>query len=117
VPASFVAADLDIGGSGSFTGVIDPAKGQMCYMLDAAGIGHPTAAKIEAAGAGASGQAVVTLQAPTGGSSGDCAAIPANVARDLLAHPKGYALVIDTAAYPGGALRAPLTSGGPRGAG
>jgi len=101
-PQPAVTASFE-GRSGSFSGVIDRDKGEMCYLLNAAGIAGATAAKIVSD----KGAVAVDLQPPIGGASGTCAAIGADTAKALLDHPDNYWLQIDSATYPQ-ATMAPL---------
>jgi hypothetical protein len=101
-PHPAVTASFE-GRSGSFSGVIDKDKGEMCYLLNAAGIAGASAAKIVSD----KGAVAVNLQPPVGGASGTCAPIAADTARALLDHPGNYWLQIDSATYPQ-ATMAPL---------
>jgi hypothetical protein len=94
------------GRNANFTGVVDPAAGQLCYLLNVAGIPGVTGAKIVTD----KGQPVVNLETPADGSSGTCASIGADVAKALLASPGNYVVQVDNAAYPQGAATAPLSA-------
>lgn len=93
---------------GQFTGVVDPPKGQFCYILNVTGLEQPTAAHVHAGGQGENGAPVITLEAPAEGSSGGCQPIAADLASALLANPAGYYVNVHTAAQPDGALRGQL---------
>ncbi len=108
-PANQPAITASLGPASSFTGVIDPMKHQLCYMLDAPAVQHPTGAHIDMGKAGKMGKAVVTLQTPADGSAGACQAIPADVAMALAKNPRAYSIDVDTAAFPHGAVTAQLT--------
>lgn len=101
-------ADLGLGGPGSFTGVLDQATGQLCYMLEAPGL-DGTAAHIHVGAAGQDGAPVVPLAAPKGGAGGGCVAVKPDVAKALLANPAGYYVNVHTAADPMGAARGQLS--------
>jgi hypothetical protein len=101
-------ANLDIGGSGNFTGVLDRQTNELCYILNADGVDQPTAAHIHVGGPGESGQPVVPLETPDDGASGACVAVEASVAQALVANPGGYYVNIHNAAYPQGVVRAQL---------
>jgi hypothetical protein len=103
-PQPAVTASFE-GRSGSFTGIVDTEKGELCYLLNAAGIAGATSARIITD----KGQPAVTLQPPVGGASGTCAAIGADTAKALLDHPERYWLEIGNATYPQATL-APLHS-------
>ncbi|WP_164549689.1 CHRD domain-containing protein [Altericroceibacterium xinjiangense] len=101
-----ISAPLNIGGAGSFTGVIDPATREMCYGLNAPGLGQPTSAYIRPSAEGS--RPVLTLETPVNGASGACTVLPADLARSLTANPSAYTLEVATAMYPNGAVRAQL---------
>ena len=69
-PSPSITASLDIGGSGNFSGVLD--NGQLCYIINAAGLANPTAAVIRSGKKSDNGAVVMNLRAPVGGSVGDC---------------------------------------------
>lgn len=100
-------------GGGNFTGVVDPPKGQFCYLLNVAGLGAATAAHIHVGAAGETGGPVITLDAPVEGSSSGCQPIAADLAAALLANTEGYYVNVHTAQQPAGALRGQLTGKGP----
>lgn len=108
-PAPAVTASFE-GRSANFTGVVDPDQGQMCYLLNVAGIAGATGAKIVAGQPDKPGQVAVNLQPPTDGASGTCYTIGADAAKALLDHPERYYLEVDNATYPQGAAFAPLRS-------
>ncbi len=93
---------------GQFTGVVDPPKGQFCYLLNVSGIAPATAAHVHVGGAGENGAPVITLAAPTDGASGGCQPIAADLAQKLLANPGGYYVNVHNAAFPGGVIRGQL---------
>ena len=103
-PSPSVSASLDIGGSGNFTGVID--KGQLCYMINAAGIDNPTAAVIRSGKKADAGAVVMNLKPPVGGASADCAPIADDLARKLVKNAGDYWFTIQSAQYPQGAAGA-----------
>jgi len=106
-PSPAITASFE-GSSANFTGVVDPDSGQLCYLLNVAGIDGATAAKIVTGEPGKPGPAAVTLQPPADGSSGTCASIGADTAKALLANPGKYYLEVDNSAYPQGAAFAPI---------
>lgn len=103
-----LSADLGIGDTGGFTGVLDPKTNKLCYLLSAPGVDKPTAAHIHKGAAGENGAPVVTLQAPTDGTSGACVDLKPDVAKALLASPEGYYVNVHNAVYPAGAVRGQL---------
>jgi hypothetical protein len=100
-PQPAVVASFE-GRGGNFTGIVDKDKGELCYLLNVAGVDGANAAKIVSD----KGAVAVNLQAPVGGASGSCAAIGADTARALLDHPERYWVQIDSAAYPQAAMAA-----------
>jgi hypothetical protein len=97
-------------GSGRITVIVDPPKGQVCYMFfDVYGIGTPTAAHIHVGAEGKAGNPVVTLQPPVGGSSSGCQPIAADLAQSIVSNPAGYYVNVHTAEFPSGALRGQLS--------
>lgn len=106
-PSPSITASLDIGGSGNFSGIMD--KGQLCYMINAAGIDNPTAAVIRSGKKSDNGAVVMTLRPPVGGASADCAPIADDLARKLVRNAKDYWFEIDSATYPQGAAGAWLS--------
>lgn len=110
-PANDPAITATLGAlrSGSFTGVIDPAKNQLCYMLNAPAVHSPTAAHIHKGKPDTAGSPVVTLKAPTDGASGGCQTIPASLAQALESNPHAFYVDVDNATFPHGAVSAQLT--------
>lgn len=96
------------GRNANFTGVIDPNSGQMCYLLNAAGIDGATSAKIVSGTPDKPGAVAVNLQPPTEGTSGTCYSVGADTAKALLDHPERYYLEVDNGTYPTGAAVAML---------
>jgi hypothetical protein len=100
-----ITARLDIGGGGNFTGLIDSGKNELCYMLDAAGIGQATRAVIE----DAQGAPLITLATPDArGGAGECKTISPAATKALLSDADDYALEVDSKTHPDGEVRAPL---------
>jgi hypothetical protein len=104
-PAPSITASLNVGGSGNFTGVFENKR--LCYMINAAGITNPTAARIVALKPEKNGEVMVQLKPPVGGASGDCVPVSDEVARRLVKNSENFAVAIDTATYPN-AVWAPL---------
>ena len=104
-------ADLDWGNAdGQITVVVDPPKGKACYIMNVTGLADVTAAHIHTGGPGETGGPVLTLEAPSDGSSGACVDIAADLSAALLANPGGYYVNVHTRTQPGGAIRGQLRS-------
>ena len=100
------AGDPD--GSGTATFRINSGKGQLCYTLRVRDIDPATAAHIHEAPPGVAGPVVVPLDAPTGGSSSNCANIGRELAREIIAAPEDYYVNVHNVDFPGGAIRGQL---------
>jgi hypothetical protein len=102
-PHPVLSADLGLGGTGHFDAVDDRDKGQLCYMLFAAGVQNPTGAFI---GDGKSNASVLALQVPVGGTSGGCVDIGKDLADKLVDHAGDYSVYVQSTAYPNGVAAA-----------
>jgi hypothetical protein len=98
----------DPDGSGSAMVRINAGQRQLCYTLSVTGIEAATAAHIHEAPAGATGDVVVHLQAPTSGMSSGCVSISREMARDLIQNPQDYYINVHNDEYPAGAVRGQL---------
>lgn len=105
-----LTADLDIGNTGTFTGLLNPEMTRMCYILNAGPIEQPTAVRILSGAPGEGGEVVLQLKTPASGSSAACVDLQADVARAMVENPEGYRLAISNAAYPQGYISAPLVA-------
>jgi hypothetical protein len=94
--------------SGSFSGVINPATNQLCYMIEAPAVRNPTAAHIDQGSPAKPGAPVLTLQVPVNGSAGACQTLPANVTQGLVSNPGSYYVDIANSRFPKGVVRAKL---------
>jgi len=98
-----LAAKLVGPGSGHVTVVVDPPKGQLCYMFfSVAGLGAPTAASLNAGD-----RSVATLAAPKDGTASGCQPIAADAAQAIVANPAGYTVTVQV---PGGVLSGQLAA-------
>jgi hypothetical protein len=98
----------DPDGKGTATVTINAARTQVCYKLNVSGIAKATMAHIHKGAVGKDGPPVITLKAPTTGSSHDCVAVEAALGKDLAADPDDYYVNVHNADYPGGAIRGQL---------
>jgi hypothetical protein len=104
-PAPSIAASLDIGGAGNFTGVFENQR--LCYMINAPGLDNPTRVRIASLKPEKNGEVLLELKPPVGGASADCVPVTDEVAKRLVKNAGNFAIAIDTAAYPNAAW-APL---------
>ena len=91
-------------GQGNVTVVIDPPKGTVCYIMNLSGLENVTMAHIH----GPDDRPVITFEVPTGGSSGGCQPIAADLSAAILANPAAYYANVHTRAQPAGAIRGTL---------
>ena len=100
-------AGLD--GIGFAAVTLNPGQGLVCYELSVSGIAPATAAHIHEAPFGEAGDVVVTLGAPTDGSSSGCVEVDRALVKDILQNPSEYYVNVHNAEYPLGALRGQLS--------
>lgn len=106
--AAEVPGPGDPDGTGMADLRINPGQMQICYTLTVANIDPARAAHIHEAPAGAAGPVVVTLDAPTDGSSEGCASVTRELALEILKSPEDYYVNVHNARYPAGAVRGQL---------
>lgn len=104
-----VPAAGDPDGFGTATLRVNPGRRELCYTLEVSGIEPATLAHIHRAPAGSSGAPVVTLEAPTSGTSSDCVEVARALAGAILRNPADYYVNVHNDEYPGGALRGQLS--------
>src|SRR5215218_2250441 len=80
-------------------------KAKVCYKLEVERIKPATAAHIHRGGPSVAGPIVVTLKAPTDGSSEGCEAISKQLSKKLREHPSRYYVNVHNDPYPDGAIR------------
>ena len=83
-------------------------KAKVCYELEVERIKEATAAHIHRGGPNVAGPVVVTLKAPTDGSSEGCKAISEQLSKELRKHPSRYYVNVHNDPYPDGAVRGQL---------
>ncbi len=90
--------------------VFSTGGGVICYVIETDKIAPATAAHIHEAAAGSNGPVVVTLSAPSNGSSAGCIDTKnADLAADItLLESSNYYVNVHNAEYTGGAIRAQL---------
>ena len=107
--AAEVPGPGDTDGAGTAEVTVDVPDKKVCYELTVSGIEPATMAHIHLGAAGAGGGVVVSLEAPTDGSSEGCVEdIDAKLAAQLLARPSQYYVNVHNTAFPDGALRGQL---------
>ena len=107
--AAEVPGPGDPDGSGTAEVTLNPGRGEVCFDLAASGIAPATAAHIHEAPVGDFGDVVVTLVAPTSGTSSDCVDADRDLVRAIIRHPSAYYVNVHNADFPGGALRGQLS--------
>jgi hypothetical protein len=107
--AAEVPGPGDPDGSGSATITVSRSTNQVSYSLSVANIDAATAAHIHRGVAGVAGPVVVTLSAPSAGSSNGTVGIDAALAKALFTEPWKYYVNVHNAEYPGGAVRGQLS--------
>lgn len=98
----------DPDGSGSAEITVVDATDNVCFDLEVRNIGAATAAHIHRGEAGVSGPPVVTLEAPSDGSSDGCISAPGGLADEIYANPAGFYVNVHNSEYPAGAIRGQL---------
>ncbi len=83
-------------------------KAKVCYELEVERIKPATAAHIHRGGPSVAGPIVVTLKAPTDGSSSGCVAISQSLSKKLQENPRQYYVNVHNKPYPEGAIRGQL---------
>lgn len=103
-----VSTPGDPDGFGSATVSVNPGQERVCYSLSVSDIEPAAAAHIHFGEAGTSGPVVVTLSAPSGGSSQGCASVSRDIAKNVIKNPESYYINVHNAEYPAGAVRGQL---------
>ena len=106
--AAEVPGPGDPDGSGmAEVNVVDDVD-RICYKVQVAGIAPATAAHIHRGAAGTSGPPVVTLDAPTDGSSEGCTEASDALAEEIENNPSSFYVNVHNSEYPDGAVRGQL---------
>jgi hypothetical protein len=99
----------DPDGMGSFNATINQGQGSITYELTVSGIDPATAAHIHIGDPTVAGAVVVTLEAPTdGSSSGTITGIDPAIIKAIRKNPENYYVNVHNATYPAGAIRGQL---------
>jgi hypothetical protein len=83
-------------------------KAKVCYELEVERIKPAIAAHIHQGGPNVAGDIVVTLKAPTDGSSEGCTPISKQLSKNLRDNPFHYYVNVHNRPYPDGAIRGQL---------
>jgi hypothetical protein len=106
-----IAEQPDLGdpdGTGSAVLRMRVGQARVCFKLDVQNIGTAAAAHIHKGGPEESGPVVVTLGAPTSGTSAGCVKAARLTVKDILANKAAYYVNVHTADFQGGAVRGQL---------
>jgi hypothetical protein len=101
--------DADADGYGTFSASFN--GNVLCYGIQVAKIGPPTAAHIHQGGVNVNGPIRVALTAPTTGLTGasaKCQSVPAAQATAIKQNPAAFYVNVHNGAFPNGALRGQL---------
>jgi hypothetical protein len=93
-------------GSGSTAITIRVGQSTLCYTLSVTGLTNVTAAHIHRASTGAP---VVTLTAPTAGTSSDCVTVERALLREIVANPAAFYVNVHTSTHPDGQVQGNLS--------
>ena len=101
----------DLDGTGTAEITVNVPQRRVCYELTVSGIDPATAAHIHPGAAGTTGPPLITLEAPTDGSSSGCVDdLDAQLVAQLLARPYEYYVNVHNATHPPGAVRGQLAA-------
>ena len=106
--AAEVPGPGDTDGTGTAQITVNSGQNRICYKLRVSNIAPATAAHIHEAAPTAAGPVVVTLGAPTRGTSSGCVTVTRALALEILKDPGDYYVNVHNAAFPGGAVRGQL---------
>ena len=106
--AAEVPGPGDPDGTGTAQITVNAGQKQVCYKLRVSNIAPATAAHIHEAAPTAAGPVVVTLGAPTSGTSSGCVTVTRALALEILKDPGDYYVNVHNAAFPAGAVRGQL---------
>jgi hypothetical protein len=102
----------DLGGRGFAFLLVSADRTKICYLLAVSHLqGDVILAHIHQAPKGVNGPIVVPLTPPIGGSSADCATVPADLGSAIVDSPENYYVNVHTTVFPMGAIRGQLRPG------
>jgi len=105
--ANEVPGPGDPDGSGTAVVTLDTATNELCYELNVANVGDPTAGHIHIGAPGKSGSVMVDLNLPANGPKA-CMPVDGNAMGHMANGPKSHYLNLHTAEFPDGAVRGQL---------
>ena len=106
--AAEVPGPGDPDGTGTASITLNPGQGEVCYELTVDKIAAANAAHLHAGAVDKAGPPVVTLTAPTSGSSKGCATLEKDKIQDIIKNPENYYVNVHNAEFPDGAVRGQL---------
>lgn len=106
--AAEVPGPGDADGTGTATITLNPGKGEVCYEVTVDKIAAANAAHLHSGAADKAGPPVLTLKAPTGGASKECAPLERDKIMDIIKNPDMYYVNVHNAEFPDGAVRGQL---------
>jgi hypothetical protein len=107
--AAEVPGPGDTDGTGTAKITLNPGPSKVCFELTVDKIATPNGAHIHSGAAGEAGPVVVTLTAPTNGSSKDCVTLEREKIMDIVKNPGSYYVNVHNAEFPKGAVRGQLS--------
>ncbi|MCA1600862.1 MAG: CHRD domain-containing protein [Acidobacteria bacterium] len=107
--AAEVPGPGDPDGRGRAVITLNQGQNEVCFKLTVSNIAPATLAHIHSGGPTVAGPAVVTLTAPTGGSSKGCVSASADLIKDIRQNPRNYYINVHNAEFPDGAVRGQLS--------
>jgi CHRD domain len=100
----------DPDGAGSFKGMFNPEREEVCYSLNASKIQAPNAAHIHRGAKGAEGPVVVSLKPPPVESGVEaCTKVVRALATEILQKPGDFYVNVHNPDFPRGAVRGQLS--------
>ncbi len=106
--AAEVPGPGDPDGSGTASLRVNPGQQQVCFELAVEDIAMALAAHIHVGAADVAGPVVVTLAAPSSGTSSGCVDVDRALALAIIQDPDAYYVNVHNAEFPAGAVRGQL---------
>ena len=106
--AAEVPGPGDTDGTGTASITLNHGKGEVCYELTVDKIGEANAAHLHSGAVDKAGPPILTLKAPAGGSSKECATLARDQILAIIKNPENYYVNVHNAEFPDGAVRGQL---------